>query len=155
MEYLTPADRDKLMQQLDELKSKRKSITDRIAEAREHGDLRENAEYHAAREDQGMNEAKIRQLEERLATAQVVDPNSMPDDVVFVGATVKLRETESGDEDLYKVVGDASGDFTLDYIEVTSSSPMGRALMHARVGDTVRVELPKGEKKFEILEIVV
>jgi transcription elongation GreA/GreB family factor len=74
--------------------------------------------------------------------------------MVFVGATVKLREVDSGDEDLYKIVGTASNDFSLDYVEVTTTSPLGEALMKARVGEVVRVDLPKGATQFEILEIV-
>jgi transcription elongation factor GreA len=76
----------------------------------------------------------------------------IPDDVVFVGATVRLKEVVNGDEDLYKIVGTASNDFSLEYIEVTTTSPLGSALMKARVGDIVRVDLPKGSTQFEILE---
>lgn len=154
MEYLTPEERDRVAKQLEDLKGKRRQITDRIAEARAHGDLKENAEYHAAREDQGLNEAKIRQLEERLATAQIVDPDSIPKDEVFVGATVKLREESSGKEFTYRLVGDATGEYLEDIIEVTSGSPIGRAMMHAKVGETIRVDLPKGLKRFEIVEIL-
>lgn len=154
MEFLTEAEKAQLEQQLAELVGKRKELSDRIGAARELGDLRENADYHAAREDQGMNEAKIRELERRLANSKVADPDSIPDDVVFVGATVKLRDTETGEEDLYKLVGESTGNFMLDYIEVTPNSPMGQALMKARVGETVRADLPKGTRRFEILEIV-
>ena len=153
MEFLTREDKEKLEQELKDLHAKGKEIIVRIAEARALGDLKENAEYHAAREDQGMNNAKIKEIEERLAHSQVTDELDIPDDMVFVGATVKLREVETGDEDLYKIVGTASGDFSLDYVEVTSSSPLGEALMKARVGDVVRVDLPKGPSQFEILEL--
>ena len=78
----------------------------------------------------------------------------IPEDMVFVGATVRLKEVTTGDEDTYKIVGSASNDFTLDYIEVTSTSPLGSALMKARVGEVVRVDLPKGPTQFEILELV-
>ena len=78
----------------------------------------------------------------------------IPDDVVFVGATVRLKEIGNGDEDLYKIVGTASNDFSLDYIEVTTTSPLGSGLMKARVGDIVRVDLPKGPTQFEILELI-
>lgn len=154
MEFITAEEKVLLEKQLKELQSKRVEISKRIGEARDLGDLRENAEYHAAREDQGMNEAKIRELERRLSEAQIANPDNMPVGLVFVGAIVKLREVESGDEDLYRLVGEATGDFTLDYIEVTPKSPMGVALMKARVGETVRADLPKGTKRFEILEIV-
>jgi transcription elongation factor GreA len=155
MEFMTQEDRVRIEKQLEELKGKRKLLSDRIGTARELGDLRENAEYHAAREDQGMNEAKIRDLESRLKSSRVLESDSIPDDIVFVGATVRLRDVDNNDEDLYKLVGEASGDFSLDFIEVSQQSPMGAALMRARVGETVRVDLPRGPKRFEVLEIVV
>jgi transcription elongation factor GreA len=152
MEFITQADKDKIQSDVRELHLKGKEIIERIAEARALGDLKENAEYHAAREDQGFNNERIKQLEERLLTAQVTDDMDIPDDVVFVGATVRLKELGNGDEDLYKIVGTASNDFSLEYIEVTTTSPLGSALMKARVGDIVRVDLPKGSTQFEILE---
>jgi transcription elongation factor GreA len=155
MEFITPQEKSQLETKLKELVAKRPVITQRIAEARALGDLRENAEYHAAREDQGMNEAEIRRIEERLKTAQVADQEAMPEDMVFLGATVKLRDLDSRDEDLYKIVGQATGRFDFEYIEVTASSPMGEALMKARIGQVVRVDLPRGVKRFEIIEIVV
>ena len=153
MEFLTRADKEKLEQELRDLHAKGKEIIVRIAEARALGDLKENAEYHAAREDQGMNNAKIKDIEERLANCQVADELDIPEDMVFVGATVKLREVDTGDEDIYKIVGTASNDFSLDYVEVTTTSPLGEALMKARVGEVVRVDLPKGATQFEILEL--
>ena len=154
MEFFTREDKEKLEQELKDLHAKGKEIIVRIAEARALGDLKENAEYHAAREDQGMNNAKIKELEERLANCQVTDELDIPEDMVFVGATVKLREVDSGDEDVYKIVGTATNDFSLDYVEVTSTSPLGEALMKARVGDVIRVDLPKGPTQFEILELI-
>ena len=154
MKFITAAERDTLAAKLDELKAKRPIITQRIAEARALGDLKENAEYHSARDEQGLNEAEIRRLEERLATAKVTDGSDVPDDMVFLGAVVKLKDTDNGDEDLYKLVGEASGRFEADEIEVTASSPMGAALMKARVGEVVKVDLPRGTKRFEILDIV-
>ncbi len=153
MEYITSEEKTKLTDELQRRMNLRKELSERIGKARELGDLKENAEYHAAREDQGMNENRIKQLEERLSVAIVADGQDIPDDMVFLGATVKLRDTTSGDEDNYRLVGQASGRFDMDYIEVTSSSPMGEALMKARVGETVRVDLPRGEKRFEIVAI--
>jgi transcription elongation factor GreA len=153
MEFLTSEERTKLEQRLEELKAKRPVITQRIAEARALGDLSENAEYHAAREDQGLNEAEIRRLEERLKAAKTVDQSEVPDDMVFLGATVKLRDEDDGDEDLYRLVGEATGNFDADFIEVTAGSPMGEALMKSRIGETVRVDLPRGTKRFTIVEI--
>jgi len=154
MEFLTADERDQLQQRLDHLIANRPVLAQRIAEARAQGDLKENADYHAAREDQGMEEAEIKRLEERLEGAQVVDDMELPDDMVFIGATVKLLDIEDEDEDLYKLVGEASGNFDGDAIEVTGQSPMGESLMKARVGDEIRVDLPHGEKRFKILEII-
>ena len=153
MNYMTAEDKARLEEQLKELKSNRKALSDRIGRARELGDLSENAEYHSAKEDQGHNERKIRDLEEKLASAVVVDDQDMPSDMVFIGATVRLRDVSSGDEDLYRLVGDSSGAVDADFIEVTPSSPMGQSLLKARVGETIKVDLPRGERRFEILEI--
>lgn len=155
MNFITAADKVKLQEELNHRIAQRKVISTRIAEARALGDLKENAEYHAAREDQGHNEAKIRDLEARLKEAHVAEDSELPEGMVFVGATVKLRDVENNDEDLYKVVGEASGNFSVEYIEVTASSPMGVALVKSRVGETVRVDLPRGVKRFEIVEIVI
>ncbi|MFW6059090.1 MAG: transcription elongation factor GreA [Phycisphaeraceae bacterium] len=156
MEFITRDEKQQLEQRLEDLKSKRGELSERIAEARAHGDLKENAEYHAARDQQGLNEAEIRRLEERLRQVKVADDVEVPEDMVFLGATVKLRDLEDESEDLYKLVGESTGAFNLDSdeIEVTVGSPMGEALMKARVGETIKVELPKGVKRFEILEIV-
>ena len=153
MDFITPDEKIQLTEKLNALKAKRPEISNRIAEARALGDLKENAEYHAAREDQGMMEAEIRRLEERLATAKVVDKDTVPDDVVFVGATVRLRD-EDGDEDLFRLVGEASGGPPGEIIEVTASSPMGESLLKARVGESIRVDAPKGTIRFEVVEIL-
>ena len=153
MEFITAEEKAGLEQKLEELIAKRPVITNRIAEARALGDLKENAEYHAARDDQGMNEAEIRRIEERLSSAQVADDVDKPDDMVFLGTVVKLRDTDDDSEDLYKLVGESTGSFDAEEIEVTASSPMGEALMKARVGETVKVDLPRGTKRFEVVEI--
>jgi transcription elongation factor GreA len=154
MDFITGEEKSQIEQTLRDCISARRELSARIATARELGDLKENAEYHAAREDQGLNEARIRELEERLRTAQVADDADVPDDMVFIGATVLLRDVESGEEENYRLVGNPSGDFSLDFIEVSSVSPMGVALMKARVGETIRVDLPKGTRRYEIVEIV-
>ena len=155
MNYITPEEKAKLEQELKDRFAMRRTLSERIGVARALGDLRENADYHAAKEDQGLNEAKIRQLEERLANAIVADKSVMPDDMVFLGATVRLRDVDSESEEVYKLVGEATGDFDADYVEVTTNSPMGMALMKARKGEIIRVDLRRGEKKFEIVEIVM
>ncbi|HRP62076.1 MAG TPA: transcription elongation factor GreA [Phycisphaerales bacterium] len=154
MHYMTAEDKQRLEQQLRDLHSQRRALSDRIGRARELGDLKENAEYHAAKEDQGMNEAKIRELEEKLASAVVTDTASLPDGMVFIGATVRLRNIETEDEELYRLVGEMTGELEAEFIEVTPNSPMGMALMKARVGEVVRVDLRRGEKRFEIVAIL-
>ncbi len=153
MDYITPDEKAKLEEQLAELIAMRKVLSERIGTARALGDLKENADYHAAKEDQGLNEAKIRQIEKRLATAIVADGESMPEDIVFLGATVKLRDINSNQEELYRLVGEASGNFDAEYIEVTPTSPMGMALIKSRLGEIVRVDTRRGERRYEIIEI--
>lgn len=154
MDFITADEKVQLQEKLQLLKDKRPVLTNRIEEARALGDLRENAEYHAAREDQGLNEAEIRRLEDRLSSAQVVDQSQVPTDVVFVGATVKLRDLKYGDVEVFALVGEASGGRGDDVTEVTASSPMGEALLKARVGETIRVDAPRGEIRFEVVAIL-
>ena len=154
MEIITPDEKATLERKLADLKARRPEISDRIAEARALGDLKENAEYHAAREDQGLIEAEIRRLEARLASAGVIDESTRPDDIVFVGATVRMKEVDTGDIDTYRLVGESSGAPADDVFEVTASSPMGEAMMKSRVGEIVRVNTPRGVKRFEITEIL-
>jgi transcription elongation factor GreA len=155
MDFITAEEKTMLTEKLTELRAMDKMLIQRIAEARALGDLRENAEYHASREDKAMNDAKIKEIEERLARAQVTDSSTLPVDMVFIGATVRLRDDDRGDDDLYRLVGQATGRFDLEYIEVTTTSPMGVALMKARVGESIRVDLPRGAKRFTIIEIVL
>jgi transcription elongation factor GreA len=155
MDFITAEEKTMLVEKLSELRAMDKQLIQRIADARALGDLRENAEYHASREDKAMNDAKIKEIEERLARAQVTDSSTLPVDMVFIGATVRLRDDDRGDDDLYRLVGQATGRFDLEYIEVTTTSPMGVALMKARVGESIRVDLPRGAKRFTIIEIVL
>ncbi|MEZ6317817.1 MAG: transcription elongation factor GreA [Phycisphaerales bacterium] len=154
MDVISPADKEKLETRLRELHANRPKISERIAEARALGDLKENAEYHAAREQQGLEEAEIKRIEDRLKTAHVVSDENTADGVVFIGSTVRIREVGDDEVETYRLVGESSGDDVEDVIEVTATSPMGQALMKARVGETVRVTAPRGVKRFEILEIV-
>ena len=154
MEILTPDEKRRLEQMLQELHVRGRELIERIAEARALGDLKENAEYHSAREDQAQNNARVKQIEDRLARAQVADNSSLPEDMVFIGATVKLREIDTGDEDLYRIVGEATGNMAADYLEVTVNSPLCSSLMKSRVGETLRVDLPRGEARYLIVEIV-
>lgn len=155
MEFVSKQEKAQLEKRLADLIANRPKITERISEARELGDLKENAEYHSAREQQGLEEAEIRRLEKRLSVVQVIDENSASaqSGVAFIGSMIKLRELDTDDEDLYRLVGEASGNMDLDYIEVTATSPMGEALMKTRVGEIIKVRAPRGVKEFEILEI--
>ena len=154
MDVITQSDKEKLNARLNELLANRAVITERIAEARALGDLKENAEYHAAREQQGLEEAEIRRIEQRLATAQVVSEDQQAEGVVFIGSTVQLKEVGDDEIETYRLVGESSGNDDGDIIEVTTTSPMGEALMKARVGEVVRVRAPRGVKEFEIVAIV-
>jgi len=154
MEFITADEKQRLEKQLADRVGKRPEIIKRIAEARAMGDLKENAEYHAARDDQGLNEAEIRRLEEKIKTAKMVDDSQVPDDMVFLGSVIRLKDLDDDDVDLYKLVGESSGNFDSDEIEVSTGSPMGEALLKARVGDVIKVDLPRGAKRFEIVEIL-
>jgi transcription elongation factor GreA len=127
----------------------RGEITQAIAEAREHGDLRENAEYHAAREQQGFNEGRIKDIEGKLADAQVIDISRIPptDKVVF-GATVTLIDADSGEEMRYKIVGEDEADLKSGKISIMS--PIARAIVGKIVGDTAVVQTPGGEREYEV-----
>jgi transcription elongation factor GreA len=153
MELITAEEKRQLEEKLAQLKARRPEITQRIAEARELGDLKENAEYHAARDEQGWNEDEIRRLEERLKNAQVAEEAEVPEDMVFLGSTVRLRDLKTGKEEHYKLVGEASGNFDAEVLEVTPDSPLGASLMKARIGEQIRVDLPRKTRRFEIVEI--
>lgn len=156
MEMVTKAEKEQIEGRLNALISNRGVLSQRIAEARALGDLKENGDYHAAREQQGIEEAEIRRLQQRISSLSVIDEKMSKalDGVVFIGCTVKLRELGSGDEDLFKLVGESSGQPPIDYVEVTATSPMGEALLKAKVGSTIRVNAPRGVKQFEIVEIL-
>lgn len=156
MEMLTKTEREALESRLAQLIANRQVISQRIAEARALGDLRENGDYHAAREQQGMEESEIKRIEKRLANVSVVDDSqSKSMGIVFIGATVRMTEEGRDEPELFKLVGEASGEMVDDLTEVTATSPMGEALMKARVGDVVTWRNPRGlMKKFRILEIL-
>ena len=155
MEMLTQAEKQKVEARLAALKANRPVISLRIAEARALGDLKENGDYHAAREQQGMEEAEIRRLEQRIASAHVVEDGAgKGGDVVVLGSMVKIKDVEKGRTDQVKLVGEMSTEPPEDYDEVTVTSPMGEALMKARKGETIRVNAPRGVKRFEIVEIL-
>ena len=127
----------------------RQEISRQIGEAREHGDLRENAEYHAAKEVQGLNEARIRDIEGKLSEAQIIDISRIPPgEKVIFGVTVRLLDVESDEAVTYKIVGEDEADLKLAKISVTS--PVARALIGKLVGDAVSVQTPSGLREYEI-----
>jgi transcription elongation factor GreA len=137
--------------ELKELKfTKRPDITKKVAEAREHGDLSENAEYHAAREQQSFNEARITELEAQVGLAQVIDISELSGNTVKFGATIKLVDDDDKELTL-KIVGAYEADAAKN--KISFSSPLARALMGKPIGDYIEVQLPKGEQGYEILEV--
>ncbi|QDV64542.1 transcription elongation factor GreA [Crateriforma conspicua] len=126
-------------------------ITEKLAAAREEGDLKENAEYHAQRENQGMLMAKISELKDKVARASIVDTSQMPKDEVAFGCTVTVEDLAYGDEEEFTLVGTGDEDYDTNKILVTS--PLGQGLIGKKVGDTAEVEAPAGMLKFKILKI--
>ncbi|MFT4592517.1 MAG: transcription elongation factor GreA [Phycisphaerales bacterium] len=153
MDYLTEAEHTKLSDELAKLIPERLVISARIGTARELGDLKENADYHAAKDDQAHNERKIKDLEKRLSEATVANTEHVPDDMVFLGTIAKLKNLTNNKENLYMLVGESSGRFDMDYLEVTTNSELGMAIFKARAGDVVGVNLPAGRTEFEIVSI--
>lgn len=132
-------------------KEDRPNIIAAIAEARAHGDLSENAEYHAAKEQQSHNEGRIAELEDQLARADVIDVSKLSGDTVKFGATVKLVDEDTDDEITYQIVGDAESDVKAGKISI--SSPIARALIGKSVEDSVEVAAPGGARSYEILDV--
>jgi len=150
---MTVVGAEKLKAELQRLKTvERPRIIQAIAEARSHGDLSENAEYHAAKEQQGFVEGRIAELDMKLATAQVIDPKTVNagERVVF-GATLSLRDDNAGVEVTYQIVGDFEADIAQGMISI--SSPIARALIGKELGDLVEVQVPGGVRSYEILDI--
>ncbi|MDF7666885.1 transcription elongation factor GreA [Orbaceae bacterium ESL0727] len=142
-----------LRAELEELKNvKRPQITAAIAEAREHGDLKENAEYHAAREQQGFCEGRIQEIEAKLSQAQIIDVTKMKNNgrIVF-GATVSVINTATDEEITYRIVGDDEADFKHNLISI--NSPIARGLVGKEDGDTVQIKTPGGEVEFDISKV--
>ena len=147
---MTQEGADALREELQHRKSVlRPEITQAIAEAREHGDLKENAEYHAAREQQGFNEGRITEIESKLADAQVIDVSKItPSGKVIFGSTVSLIDADSGDEIRYKIVGEDEADLKEGKISIMS--PIARGIIGKSEGDVAVVQTPSGELEYEI-----
>ena len=122
-----------------------------ISEARAHGDLSENAEYHAAKEQQGLNEARVADLEDKISRADVIDTSKMSGDTIKFGATVSLEDDDSGDKVKYTIVGDLEANLREGKISI--SSPIARALIGKNKGETVEVTTPKGSRSLQVLKV--
>lgn len=131
--------------------TERPAIIQAIAEAREHGDLSENAEYHAARERQSFVEGRIAELEDKTSRAEIIDPSKLSGDQVMFGATVVVADCDTDEEKKYQIVGESESDIAAGKLAVTS--PMARALIGKSVGDAIEVHSPGGTKDYEIVSV--
>lgn len=148
---MTPQGHARLKHELRQCKAERPRLADIILAARELGDLSENAEYHAAKERQGFLEGRIRELESKLAQANVIDPSKLSGDRVVFGATVTIEDSDSGERSRYMIVGEDESDAKQGLISI--SSPVARALLNHSVGDEVTVRVPSGTKSYEIVDV--
>lgn len=148
---MTPQGAQKLRDDLARLKEERPKISREIGIAREHGDLKENAEYHAAKDRQGMVEAHIKDIEDKLARAEIIDPSKLSGDRVRFGAHVTVTNLDTDEETVYQIVGADEADINVGKISV--SAPLARALIGKSIGDEVVVNLPAGKRRYEIAEI--
>jgi transcription elongation factor GreA len=141
-----------LEEELHRLKAiERPRIIAAISEARAHGDLSENAEYHAAKEQQGLNEARVAELEDKMGRADVIDTSMLSGDTIKFGATVSLEDEDSGEKVKYTIVGDLEANLKEGKISI--SSPIGRGLIGKSKGESVEVTTPKGSRSFEVLKV--
>jgi transcription elongation factor GreA len=130
----------------------RPRIIQAIAEARAHGDLSENAEYHSAKEQQSLNEGRIAELEDKISRAEVIDVSKLSGSTIKFGATVKLIDDDTDEEKTYKIVGDMEADVKDGKVSI--SSPIARALIGKKTGDTIEVNTPGGGKSYEIIDVL-
>ena len=150
---MTQGGYDRLQEELKNLRTvERPAIIQAIAAAREHGDLSENAEYHAARERQSFVEGRISELEDKISRAQIIDVSRLDGDMVKFGATVTVVDEETDEESTYQIVGELEADIASGLLSVTS--PMARAIIGKSVGDSVEVSTPRGVKDYEIAKVV-
>lgn len=151
-EYFSKDGLDKAKQELHDLKyNKRPLISQKVASAREHGDLKENAEYHAAREELSLMETKIQELQNRIARARLISEDDISTDKVYILTTVKLKDLKFNETLEYSLVSASEADFKANKISV--DSPIGKALIGKKVGDIAEVQAPAGILKYEILDI--
>jgi len=148
---MTPEGHAALNAELAELKAERPKISQEIGIARDHGDLKENAEYHAAKDKQGMCEARIAEIEDRLSRAEVIDTSKLSGERVKFGAFVELEDIDNGKAVTYRLVGADESDIEQGKISITS--PVARAIVGKEVGDEVRVETPGGVRNYEVTDV--
>lgn len=149
---MTAAGYGRLQEELKTLKTvERPAIIQSIAEARTHGDLSENAEYHAARERQSFIEGRIMELEDKISRAQIIDVSKLDGDVVKFGATVTIADEETDEESTYQIVGELESDISAGLLSV--ASPLARAIIGKAVGDQVEVATPRGPRDYEIVSV--
>jgi len=150
--YLTKEGYDKIQKEIEYLiRVKRREISATIGHAREFGDIRENAEYNAAKEAQAMNEIRISELRQKLATAKIIDDIDIPKDKVYIGATVALTDQDNGEDLSYTLVPESEADILEDKISV--SSPIGKGLLGHTAGDIVEITIPAGSVTYKINSI--
>lgn len=150
--YTTQTGYDKLKKELDHMKNvKRSEVETEIGRARAFGDLKENAEYHAAREAQGLLEAKIRNLEDKLARTEIVDSSNIPNDAIHFGAKIEIKDMDSGDIEYFELVSAGEDDPFNGKILV--SSPFAKALLGHKVDEEVDIKVPAGTLRYKILKI--
>jgi len=148
---MTPEGHAALAAELSALKAERPKISQEIGIARDHGDLKENAEYHAAKDKQGMCEARIADIEDKLARAEVIDPSTLSGDKVKFGAFVELEDMDNGKLVTYRLVGPDESDLEEGKISITS--PVARAIVGKEVGDEVQVQTPGGVRNYEVSDV--
>ena len=154
MQMVSPEERAAMERRLQELYKSKLDVQDRINKAAALGDLSENAEYHFAKEENRQISRELAELEAKIKNTAVVNASDVPEDVVFLGHTVRLLDLDDESEQLVKLVGEAQPPGNDDVLPVSATSPMGEALMKARVGDTIKVRAPRGTIEFKILGIV-
>lgn len=145
---------DKLRDEIRFLENERlPEIVQAIADARAEGDLKENTEYHAQREAQGMTNAKISQLKTKLANCYIADKSTMPKGVITFGSIVTVKNLDDDMEEKYEFVGPGEEDYTTEVMKILTSSPLAEGLLNKKVGDKVEVDVPSGKLRFEVTEI--
>ena len=148
---MTEKGRKKLEQELKSWEDKRPKVAQDVAEAREMGDLRENAQYHAAREELSMIDAKVRDLRDKLARAEMIEEKDIEKDVVMLGASVTVQDLKDKSRETFQLVGEGEQDYAQNRILVTS--PFGQGLVGHKVGETVEIAVPRGTQRYKILKI--